>query len=160
MTIRPATDADSAAVAEIWERGWRDGHHGHVPDELVTVRTPESFRVRAPARVGDTVVAVVDDAIAGFVMVAGDEVEQVYVARAHRGTGVAGMLLSAAEQAVAINGHQRAWLAVVDGNARARRFYERQGWIDDGPVDYPAATAGGALLVHAHRYVKPVASGT
>lgn len=157
VAIRPARDADCAAVAEIWHRGWRDGHEGHVPDELVEVRTAESFRVRAAQRVSDTVVAVVDDIVAGFVMVVDDEVEQVYVARGHRGTRVSGVLLAAAERVIAMNGHGRAWLAVVAGNARARRFYERHGWIDDGLVDYPAATAGGAILVQARRYTKRVA---
>src|SRR6266545_5883082 len=80
VVLRPARQDDSEAVAGIWRQGWRDGHLGHVPDELVAVRTPESFASRAAQRVGDTVVAVVDDAIAGFVMVVGDEVEQVYVA--------------------------------------------------------------------------------
>jgi RimJ/RimL family protein N-acetyltransferase len=28
--------------------------------------------------------------------------------------------------------YDRAWLAVVAGNARARRFYERAGWAADG----------------------------
>ena len=127
------------------------------PDELVEVRTAESFRVRAAQRVSDTLVAVVDDTVAGFVMVVDDEVEQVYVARGHRGTRVSGVLLAAAERVIAMNGHGRAWLAVVAGNARARRFYERHGWIDDGLVDYPAATAGGAILVQARRYTKRVA---
>ncbi len=44
-----------------------------MPEALVEVRTPESFRTRAADRLGDTVVAVVGDAVAGFVMVVGDE---------------------------------------------------------------------------------------
>jgi ribosomal protein S18 acetylase RimI-like enzyme len=121
--IRPAIAEDAPAVADIWMAGWRDGHLGHVPDELVAVRTPETFQTRAAERVGDTAVAVVDGEVAGFVMVVGDEVEQVYVASGHRGSGLAGLLLTEAERLVAANGHQRAWLAVAPGNARARRFY-------------------------------------
>jgi GNAT superfamily N-acetyltransferase len=102
-------------------------------------------------------VAIVGETVAGFVMVVDDEVEQVYVAREYRGTHVAVVLLAEAECLVAMNGHRRAWLAVVAGNSRARRFYERHGWIDDGLVDYPAATASGRILVQAHRYAKRVA---
>ncbi len=157
MLLRPARKADSEAMAKIWYQGWRDGHLGHVPGELLAVRTPESFGMRAAERVADTVVAVVDDAVAGFVMVVDDEVEQVYVAAAQRGTGVAAGLLLEAERQVRAGGHTEAWLAVVAGNLRARRFYERNHWIDAGPFDYPAATAGGAILVPCHRYVKRVA---
>lgn len=69
-----------------------------------------------------------------------------YVA-AHRGTGVAATLLAEAERLVATSGHRRAWLAVAVGNARARRFYARQGWTDEGPFDYPAATEVGVIAV-------------
>lgn len=41
------------------------------------------------------------------------------------------------------------WQGVVDGQARARRFYERQGWrLDD---DVPPATNGLVTLLH-YRY--------
>jgi GNAT superfamily N-acetyltransferase len=154
--IRPATGADAPIVATIWHRGWLDGHVGHVSDELVSARTEASFRSRASRRVADTTVATVDGGLAGFVMIVDDQVEQVYVAQAHRGTGVAAALLERAEQIVAGNGHESAWLAVVAGNARARRFYERSGWIDQGPIDYPAASDRGPISVPSRRYAKRV----
>jgi GNAT superfamily N-acetyltransferase len=158
--IRPARAEDATTVAEIWAKGWADGHVGNVPDELVAVRTPESFRRRVAGRVPDTTVAESESGeIAGFVMVVGDEVEQVYVAAAHRGGGVAASLLAEAERQVAAGGHDQAWLAVVDGNHRARRFYERRGWTDDGMFTYQAEVEGGTLSVPCHRYVKTV-SGT
>ena len=152
VNLRPARPADSAAVATIWTDGWRDGHLGNVPAELVAERTPESFAARAAARVTDTTVAVIGDEVAGFIMVTGDEVEQVYVDARHRGSGVAGTLLAEAERLVAAGGHEKAWLAVVPGNARARRFYERRGWSDEGGFDYRAA----GVLVPCRRYVKAV----
>jgi GNAT superfamily N-acetyltransferase len=152
--LRRATPDDAEAVASIWRDGWRDGHLGNVPDELVAARTLESFSSRAAQRVGDTVVFVVGGAVAGFVMVVDDEVEQVYVSSRHRGTGVAAALLDEAERLVRSNGHERAWLAVVSGNARARRFYERMGWTDEGAFDYPAANAGSTIPVPCLRYVK------
>jgi GNAT superfamily N-acetyltransferase len=156
VILRPAITADAEAIATIWYEGWRDGHLGHVSEDLVAIRTLESFRTRAAQRIDDTTVAAADGAVAGFVMVVGDEVEQVYVGSDHRGTGVARLLLADAERTVAAAGHRRAWLAVVGGNARARRFYERCGWVDEGLFDYPAKVAGGTIPVSAHRYAKPV----
>jgi GNAT superfamily N-acetyltransferase len=154
LTLRPARPEDAPAIAEIWRGGWRDGHLGHVPDELLAARTDASFDVRAAERTGDTAVALVDGAVGGFVMVVGDEVEQVYVAQAHRGTAVAAALLAEAERLVAAGGHEQAWLAVVAGNTRARRFYERNGWVDDGPFEHRAEGPAGPIRVPAHRYVK------
>jgi GNAT superfamily N-acetyltransferase len=155
--VRPATDEDAGAVASIWRDGWRDGHLGLVPDELAAVRTDESFSTRAADRVADTTVAVVDGEVAGFIMVAGDEAEQVYVSSRHRGTGVAGTLLAEAERQVRANGHDVAWLAVVEGNGRARSFYERMGWRDEGAFDYTAAVEDGSTVsVPCRRYVKAV----
>ena len=154
VTVRGALDADAEKIAEIWRLGWADAHLGFVPQELVQARTDESFRERAEDRTGDTTVAVVEDAVAGFVMVVGDEVEQVYVAAAHRGTGVASVLLAEAERQVAANGHAEAWLAVVAGNARARAFYERAGWNNEGPFDYAATADDGPIAVPCLRYTK------
>ena len=155
-TLRPATPDDANTVADIWYRGWQDGHLGNVPDELLAIRTEESFWTRAAERVADTTVAIVDGEVAGFVMLDGDEVEQVYVSAAHRGTGVAATLLAEAERLVKANGHVRAWLAVAPGNTRARRFYERNGWRDAGGFDYGAEIRGGTIPVPCRRYEKRV----
>lgn len=155
-TLRPARHDDSNAIATIWYRGWRDAHLGHVPDELRAVRTWEAFGTRAVERLEDTMVAAVDNEVAGFVMVVKDELEQVYVAEHHRGTGVASVLLAEAERRVAADGHETAWLAVVPGNGRARRFYERNKWSDEGPFDYSAVGPDGPITVPCHRYVKRV----
>lgn len=156
VELRRATPADAPAVARIWYPGWCDAHLGNVSQQLIDARPRETFEPRALEHVEHTTVATVDGEVAGFVMVVGDEVEQVYVSADHRGSGVASALLSAAEQAVAAQGHSVAWLAVVAGNARARRFYERQGWTDEGLFDHQAPHPDGPIPVPAHRYTKPV----
>jgi hypothetical protein len=50
VLLCPATIDDAPFVAEIWNAGWRDGHLGGVPDELVAARTPDSFHKRAAER--------------------------------------------------------------------------------------------------------------
>ncbi|ADD43915.1 GNAT family N-acetyltransferase [Stackebrandtia nassauensis] len=154
LNIRPATLADAEAIAEIWRQGWYEVHLETVPRELVEARTPESFDTRARKRVPDTVVATVHGEVAGFVMIHDDELDQVYVSAKHRGAGVAAAVITAAEDRVRSDGHRRAWLAVVADNPRARRFYERQGWVDDGDFDNPAWTPDGPVAVPTRRYVK------
>ena len=154
VELRPARNEDAEAIADIWHRGWQDGHLGYVPQELVDVRTEESFSTRAAERIADTTVATVDGVVVGFVMVVDDEVEQVYVASTARGTGVADAVMREAEGQVAGSGHPKAWLAVVAGNARARAFYERAGWVDEGGFDYEAFVEGGTITVPCRRYTK------
>lgn len=155
LRVRDMIQADVEQVAAIWYEGWRDGHVGHVADELVAIRTLDAFRSRTGRRVDETRVATVDGVVAGFTMVIGDEIEQVYVAADHRGAGVSSALMTDAEAALRAAGVETAWLAVVAGNARARRFYEKQGWVDAGAVNYDAATGdGGTVVVPSHRYEK------
>jgi GNAT superfamily N-acetyltransferase len=156
-TIRPAAAADMAAVADLWHEGWHSGHAGHVPEGLTALRTLEAFHARTAPRVADTTVAVSDAGdLLGFVMVVDDEVEQVFVAPAVRGTGVAAVLLGSAERQVAAAGHAAAWLAVVAGNARARRFYEKGGWVDEGDLPYEVTAGGQTWTSPCRRYVKSV----
>ena len=154
IDLRPAEPNDAAAIAGIWHAAWRDAHVGHVSDELVAMRDEASFLTRSAQRIGDTTVAVVDGAVGGFLTVAEDEIEQIFVAEAHRGSGVADALMADGERRLRDAGHTRIWLAVVSGNARARRFYERLGWTDAGPIDYLADGNDGPVSVPAHRYEK------
>jgi GNAT superfamily N-acetyltransferase len=156
VTIRPAALSDVADIARVWHVGWRYRHRGHVPAELVAAHTLTSFVVRAREHVDITAVAIVDGAVVGFVMVVGDEVEQVYVAAEHRGGAAAGALLAEAERRVSDGGHPEAWLAIVAGNTRAGRFCERQGWTDDGLFDHTAAGGNGPVTLPSRRYVKRV----
>ena len=99
--LRPATADDVDAIGSLFHQGWHDVHPGHVPDGLTERRTPEAFHDRVAQRVAqtdETTVAEVDGTVAGFIMVSGDEAEQVYVDRAFRGSGVAALLLTEAER--------------------------------------------------------------
>jgi GNAT superfamily N-acetyltransferase len=152
--VRPARPDDTDRVAAVWEQGWQEVHPGEVPAALVAARTTASFRRRAGDRVPDTLVVEVGGVVVGFVMTDADEVDQVYVAPVGRGSGAAIALLAAAEERIRSAGHSAAWLAVVRGNARARAFYERQGWADQGEFTHDAPGPAGPISVTAHRYVK------
>ena len=150
--IRRTGPGDVKAIARIWHAGWLDGHVDNVPADLVRHRGGEQFLKRAKQRVDQSWVATSGDVVVGFVVVLDDEVEQLYVDRPARGTGAAAELLRTAEAEIRAGGHDRAWLAVVAGNRRARAFYTREGWRDAGPLAYEAETEVGTFTVPSHRY--------
>lgn len=152
MRIRPALEADVPRIAEVWEAAWHDGHRGLVAPELVVHRSSESFRERSAAMVDRTVVAELDGVVVGFVTLKKDELEQLFVDAAARGTGAAKALLAEGARRLLAAGHEQPWLAVVSGNARARHFYEREGWRDSGPLAYEAPVEGGSVTVDCRRY--------
>lgn len=155
--LRPAAADDVEAVTAVFHEGWHDVHPGRVPDGLTERRTPAAFHDRVFRRIADTdetTVAVVDGVVAGFVMVSADEAEQVYVGREFRGTTVATLLLTEAERQIAAAGHDVAFLVVVRGNDRAQAFYARQGWVDEGDVDYPVTALGEHYLSPCRKFTK------
>lgn len=158
LELRAATEADIPRIAEIWEPAWRDGHLGGVPDELVRIRTSENFVQRSTTIQPHTTLAVLDGEVVGFVAVRDDEIDQLFVDAAARGRGIADTLLRAGEEQIAAAGHHGAWLAVVATNARARRFYERNGWSDGGEFSYTTDAPGGTIEVPCRRYVKPLSA--
>ncbi len=145
-SIRPAGDPDMAAVADLWHAGWHDGHAGHVPEGLTAARTLAAFHERTPTRVADTTVAVSPSGeLVGFVMVVGDEVEQVFVSRGARGSGLAGVLLDEAESAELMTMTQQA--------LRAIRAVSRPHSFNIGLN--LGRSAGGSLSEHLHQHVVP-----
>ena len=68
-----------------------------------------------------------DDDLSNF-----GELMAIYVDPAYLRTGVGRLLMTAARSGCAASASSAAALWVLDGNARARRFYERDGWRCDG----------------------------
>ncbi|PJJ71705.1 ribosomal protein S18 acetylase RimI-like enzyme [Diaminobutyricimonas aerilata] len=143
--LRAARGSDVDDIARIWEAGWRDAHADCVPEALSAFREASMYPPRVRARLGGTWVALRHGVVAGFVVVHGDELEQLYVAAAARGTGIGVALLRHGAAVIAAGGYERAWLAVATGNVEARGFYECAGWADAGPISY-AAEAGEASV--------------
>ncbi|GAP66445.1 acetyltransferase, GNAT family [Mizugakiibacter sediminis] len=152
--VRSAESADIAPLAQLWHDAWQDAHADIVPAELARHRTLENFRLRLEAGLPRVRVTGPVGAPSGFCVVKGDELDQLFVARSARGQGVAAALIADAEARIAAHGFDTGWLACAIGNARAARFYEKQGWRRVGTMVARLAIPTGVFPLEVWRYEK------
>ncbi|OBH05256.1 MULTISPECIES: GNAT family N-acetyltransferase [unclassified Mycobacterium] len=144
--VRAAVLADADDVARVQLRSWRSAYQGLIARDFLDELEPAFFADRYTfGRVGlrmpSTLVAVDGSAIRGLVTTGlcrdGDlpnfgELMAIYVDPAHVRRGVGRLLMAAARERLRLVGVAGAVLWVLEGNASARRFYERDGWNFDG----------------------------
>ena len=143
MRIEPARAEDAEALTDLHLDVWDEAYGGLVePRMLAARRAGRAERVerwRTIIEVGSStnLLAWSGDRLVGFASTGpgrdspGDalpplELMALYVRASTYGTGVGYALLQAAI------GSAAAYLWVLDGNERAARFYERQGFVFDG----------------------------
>jgi len=163
-TVRPVCpEQDATAVAEVSVAAWRVAYAGVMPHEYLDARDParlaEGMR-RAwedPERTERVLVAEQEGRVVGFAVHGPDrdgpastgELVAINVHPDVFGTGVGTRLLAAAKEELRGAGFARAVLWVVPANARARRFYVREGWTHDG-VDRSTTLQG--ITIDVTRY--------
>lgn len=152
MPIRDACQDDIAALARIWHEGWQDAHAAILPEELRRDRTLARFRQRLGEALERIRIAEIEGRTAGFTLVREDELNQLYVTTAARGTGIAARLVEDALDRIRETGAATAWLACAIGNERAARFYEKTGWRRTGVVSSRLETADGPFSLDVWRY--------
>ncbi|WP_199424857.1 GNAT family N-acetyltransferase [Actinotalea solisilvae] len=150
VVVRPGRADDAAGLARVHVAAWRAAYRGQMPDAYLDAMDPARWergwdRMFAEGRTRHLRVATRDGAVVGFVDV-GPEREpdgppgpaprgELYAINVHPdawGSGAGRALLEAAQDALRALGFADAVLWVLPGNARARRFYERAGWADEG----------------------------
>jgi len=138
--IRQASPADLPALADLWHQGWHEAHAAHVPGELTALRSRDSLLIRLTTQ---PVLLTAGNPPLGLCIPRGNEIYQMYVSPAARGTGAAAALIAAGEQHIRSHGHTTARLEVIPQNHRAIAFYEKcgwqQGWIETVMLDTLAA---------------------
>jgi L-amino acid N-acyltransferase YncA len=153
FAIRRAVETDAPAIAYIHVRGWQRAYRGHLPDAFLdgltaTVDRRESawrdFVARSSAEGSQERVWVAETAgrVVGFASTGPcrdadaapgtAEVYAIYLEPDLVGTGMGRSLFAHASEDLRRRGYQAATLWVLEGNARARRFYEAAGWRADG----------------------------
>lgn len=149
--LRPAELRDADGIGEVHVLAWRAAYRGLMPqaylDGLQPAVRAERWRTTlSAAQPEGWRMFVAEDAsgrIDGFVVVGpsrdeGDaargigELMAINLRPEAFGTGAGQALHDAAVDSLAASGWRRAMLKVVAGNARAIRFYERNGWCDAG----------------------------
>ena len=151
--VRPAVVDDADAIASVQVRAWQVAYRGHMPDEyLDAMSIPDrqaGWRAGIAEGATDRAVIVIEDPQDGHVCgfsVVGDprnegpnapgegELYAINLEPEAWGRGLGVPLIDGAIDALRARGATSAYLWVVEGNARARRFYEREGWTADGGV--------------------------
>ena len=124
MNIRPAVPADAEAMARMHRLSANTAYGRDDPLErrLVAARRLFDDDETRPFLALDD-----DGEVIGVLTVGDDELHAIYVHPDHWGTGVGQALLDRADTELAKT-CAAASLTCMAGNARARRFYERNGW--------------------------------
>ena len=154
MTPRSPEQTEIRAVADIWWQSWHDAHGDIVPNELVEVRTRESFFNRVQDKMDIVrVVGSIGDPL-GMCFVVGEQMKQLFISELARGTGAASSLLQDAEHILKISGVKTAWLSCAVGNVRAERFYIKSGWSKVGKMIEDLETQNGIFKLETWRFEK------
>ncbi|WP_299547530.1 GNAT family N-acetyltransferase [uncultured Tateyamaria sp.] len=145
---------DLADAASVWERGWHEAHSAIVPIELVRSRTSESFIHRLRSNLKFVRVYIENGHVLGLCMIKEDELYQMYTAPQARGTGLAQVLMTDAEQRLMKAGYSLGWLSCAVGNDRAARFYDKSGWKNVGLRTVEFEALSGVFPFQVWRYEK------
>jgi GNAT superfamily N-acetyltransferase len=154
VRIRPLVEADLEAVATLHVRGWQWAYAGIMPQvylDSLTVADNLARRRRrreSGALPADELVAERDGVLVGWAAVGpyredpdglDRTVGELYAIYAHPdaiGTGVGRALMAASLDLARAAGYPEIRLWVLEGNHRARRFYEKAGFAADGARAY------------------------
>ena len=170
MPLRLATVADAPALARVHMAAWRAAYRGIMASDYLDAMDAERFasgwernlETGARTTVG-TLTDLPDAVIEGFCSVgparegSGGATGEVWALNLHPrafGTGLAKELHDDGLERLIGAGHSSVCLWVATENPRARRFYEREGWVADGGAKDDEI--GGALVAEL-RYARRLA---
>ncbi|MFE0192098.1 GNAT family N-acetyltransferase [Streptomyces sp. NPDC059008] len=176
------TEADIDAVSAVRVRGWQAAYRGLMPQTYLDAMSVaadaaqrRSWFARRPPAVSD-LVAERDGEVVGWACVgpcrdpdvapgaaespaarpAAGELLALYVAPGLIGTGVGRALMAAGTARARAGGFRALYLWVLRDNARARRFYERAGFVPDGAQEAYEVEGSGVREVRYWRPLGPV----
>jgi GNAT superfamily N-acetyltransferase len=129
--IRDAREGDRRRLAEIMKATWREIWAPHMPGEA-----DKAWRGNTIAEYfvdqlwTGCLVAMVEDAIAGFALLSEDEVTTLHVDPIFKRQGIGKALMMEAETRVRSQGHQRLRIEAEAFNTDAHAFYAALGYVE------------------------------
>jgi GNAT superfamily N-acetyltransferase len=145
---------DAATIAAIHVRSWQQAYRGLLPQDFLDSLDParratswrEAIATQSPPAPAVVVIAH-DEALLGFAHVCPSrddderdnpvgELTSIYLHPDVWGQGLGQQLIAHAVDLLRSAGNTAATLWVLDGNARAIRFYEANGWSADGTTKH------------------------
>ena len=146
VEVRPAVENEGFAIGALRSRAWQAAYRGVIPDWVLDELPLDEQRWQEIARgeAGEERlwVAFAGGKIVGYCHTGpsrdadapqgGDEVYAIYVEPDLVGFGVGNSLFERALLDLRERGSESVTLWVMEGAARARRFYETAGWAADG----------------------------
>ena len=166
MQVQPAETDDAGGIAAVHVKSWQEAYRDLLPQDFLDGLAP-GYRGAMWARIlsnpgqRDRTVVVKDAGkVVGFANVCPSrdddataatvgELTSIYLLSSVWGQGVGRQLMTAAVSALVEDGFSEATLWVLEGNSRARRFYEAVGWHADGSVKEEPI---GGVTIHELRY--------
>lgn len=152
FTLRPATPQDAAAIADLFRQSFRDTFGGNYPPHELDAFLEHSdtalyARVLANPE-NSLLVGEQDGALTGFCLL-GPQAElpvaserrwwvlrQLYLLEPAKGSGMAQAMLAWALEQSRARGMEELYLTVWIDNPRARRLYEKHGFVECGRYAY------------------------
>jgi len=163
MVCRDAVAEDAVAIARVWVAAWQAAYAGLMPAKYLAGLDAEAALPAFERNLREgpsTLVLEQDSDIFGFSAYgasrdpgAAPETGEVIAINLHPSCwrrGLGRELLQETQQRLCGRGFSDATLWVLHGNARARQFYEAQGWRLDGVEKHDDTLTGFAL--HEVRY--------
>jgi GNAT superfamily N-acetyltransferase len=164
VSIREATAADAAAIADLHIASWRDAYRGILsPDYLAGPIEAErhaywSGLMEEPKRHQRVLIAEDGGTPIGFICTFGDDdptwgsfVNNLHVLAGHRGGGTGtGLLRATARWLAAAASSPALYLWVYEANRPARHFYEGLGAVAVEALSEPIPGGGFATAIRMH----------
>jgi GNAT superfamily N-acetyltransferase len=145
--IRKATAQDACGIAYVHVRSWQVAYRGQMPDEFLDGLEQRTNMWRELTGDPDKLILLAEDSeqnIVGLSLLAPSrdpdaipntvEVAAIYVHPEKWRKGIGRALLSASLDQLRKCGYDQVTLWVLEGNQRARSFYESFGFIPDGAI--------------------------
>ncbi len=166
VRVRDATPEDAAGIAEVHVASWRSAYAGLLPRAVldglsVAQRTRHWHHVLDRSSAEHVVVAERDGQLVGFAHVgpahdsdtapSTGQLHTIYLDPGCWGAGVGRAVHDAGLGRLRDAGYRDAVVWMLSTNARAARFYARQGWVRDGRLR--VQQFGGAVVID-HRWAR------